>query len=85
LSKNEPEEAFVWNAHKTEKNTVWSDLGCYTGLKTAMATQAEGLLDLIMLIQYSSTGFVIPVRHDPNYNILGKSGPLQPAYVHTLS
>lgn len=50
-------------------------------LKKAMATQAEGLLDLV-LIQYSSSGFVIPVRPDPNYDILGKSSPLQSVPTH---
>lgn len=36
-----------------------------------MATQ-EGPVDHIVVIQYSSAGFVILVRPDPNYNILGK-------------
>lgn len=51
-------------------------------LKKAMATQAEGLLDHLVLIQYSSSGFVIPVRPDPNYDILGKSSPLQSVPTH---
>lgn len=54
-------------------------------LKKAMATQAEGLPDHIALIQYSRSGFVIPVRPDPNYDILGKSGPLQPAHMHIFN
>ncbi|KAM7367283.1 hypothetical protein PAMP_015196 [Pampus punctatissimus] len=51
-------KAFVHgrNAHKTERNTVWSESGCYTRLKKAMATQAEGLPDHIALIQYSNSG-----------------------------
>lgn len=52
------------------------------GLKKAMATQAEGLPDHIALIQYGNSGFVIPVRPDPNYDILGKTVPLQPAHMH---
>lgn len=52
------------------------------GLKKAMATKAEGLPDHIALIQYGCSGFVIPVRPDPNYDILGKSGPLQLAHMH---
>ncbi|KAK5876590.1 hypothetical protein CesoFtcFv8_025925 [Champsocephalus esox] len=51
-------------------------------LKKAMATQAEGLRDHIALLQYARSGFVIPVRPDPNYHILGKSGLLQPAPMH---
>lgn len=51
-------------------------------LEKAMATQAEGPLDHIALIQYGCSGFVIPVRPDPNYDILGKSGLLQPARMH---
>lgn len=42
------------------------------GLEKAMATQAEGLPDHIALIQYGGAGFVILVRPDPNYDILGK-------------
>lgn len=44
-------------------------------LKKAMATQPEGLLDHIALIQCGFLGFVIPVRLDPNYDILGKKWP----------
>jgi len=41
-------------------------------LKKAMATRAEGLLDHIALIPNGCSGFVIPVRPDPNYDIPGK-------------
>lgn len=66
------------NAGKTERDSVWTDSGCYTGAEEIHGN-ATGSRNADTIT--ADPGFVIPVRPDPDYDILGERGKKK---AHTL-